>query len=919
MPFFSLCNQHVRQVLVDGLYACWNFSVQSALCAAVPVLSIGPRSKSWWDPTLQSLLDKRADAYAALAVHCNAFKQNHVPDLTADLVWQDLWNTYAHLRRQAHDLVQSNKARKWAGLLSKLHTEFDTDKRHFFATVQRLRSSRSSSSATIASLQVPSNSSLPSSGRVTSDPEEMKKILFEHHARLCQNPPPNPAFDASFEEETLAYVQSISTSEVGPPFCEQPPALAEVTAALKSAANHKASGLDTLFNESLKAGGALLSSSLTQLFCSFWQLEATPAIWSHALIHLIPKGHDADMLLPSSYRPISLTSAVSKVFEKVMLTRLDCYADESELFPDEQAGFRKGRSPLEQAYILREILDARKQIKKATTFLCFIDLESAFPSSWRDGMWRRLHEANVSGKMFRLIKSLYVDCSSALLTDSGLSDWFPVEAGTRQGAVLSPFLFSLLISPLVDALHAVNMGIDFFGLRIGCLLFADDIVLIADSESHLQAMMDVATRYFSKWRFTVSTTKSKVVSLGHCETRTLKDRSWHLGGRVIKDVASYTYLGIEFDKSGNWLNAIRKNIEKCRHSMGHLYSFTDNPDQGLTVGHLSSLWGLFARSRLLYGSEIWSAPSASALESLEAAQTSAGRQILGKAGDSNIIREAVYGDLGWFSVRSYLRLAKLRFLTRLLCLPDDRLAKRVFKLAALQFNASCTSLFPPTSTPSCWCKEAYEILVELGIESWWTSGLPLLLMQSVHALKRECNRRVSDLDNEEWLQALHEPPVQQTGLSAREHYLRIKTCKSVERYLFSDDRKSALIKFYLRSRCFGLNARTQHGDGDDITDRKACSLCNLKIIEDEEHFLLVCPEYSVSRRLMWFNIEAALEDSVWAHLALSPPRLQLDYLLGRCEAGWHRDIGTLLDSLVRTFLLTAASVRKSRMQAAPTY
>ena len=98
--------------------------------------------------------------------------------------------------------------------------------------------------------------------------------------------------------------------------------------------------------------------------------------------------------------------------------------------------------------------------------------------------------------------------------------------------------------------------------------------------------------------------------------------------------------------------------------------------------------------------------------------------------------------------------------------------------------------------------------------------------------------------------------------SAREHYLRIKTCKSVERYLFSDDRKSALIKFYLRSRCFGLNARTQHGDGDDITDRKACSLCNLKIIEDEEHFLLVCPEYSVSRRLMWFNIEAALEDSV---------------------------------------------------------
>jgi hypothetical protein len=89
--------------------------------------------------------------------------------------------------------------------------------------------------------------------------------------------------------------------------------------------------------------------------------------------------------------------------------------------------------------------------------------------------------------------------------------------------------------------------------------------------------------------------------------------------------------------------------------MGHLYSLTDDPDQGLDVGHLAEIWGLFARSQLLYGSEIRSAPSASALESLEVAQTMAGRQILGKPGNSNIIREAIYGNLGWLSIKSYLR------------------------------------------------------------------------------------------------------------------------------------------------------------------------------------------------------------------------------------------------------------------------
>jgi hypothetical protein len=70
------------------------------------------------------------------------------------------------------------------------------------------------------------------------------------------------------------------------------------------------------------------------------------------------------MLLPSLYRPISLTSSVSKVLERVILCRLDCYAAKEDLFPAEQAGFRKGFSPLEQTYILRKTLDARKQDKK---------------------------------------------------------------------------------------------------------------------------------------------------------------------------------------------------------------------------------------------------------------------------------------------------------------------------------------------------------------------------------------------------------------------------------------------------------------------------------------------------------------------------------------------------------------------------
>jgi hypothetical protein len=187
----------------------------------------------------------------------------------------------------------------------------------------------------------------------------------------------------------------------------------------------------------------------------------------------------------------------------------------------------------------------------------------------------------------------------SLLTDAGLTDWFSVETGTRQGGVLSPYLFSLVISPLVDEFHARGMCTGFGDLRIACLLFVFDIVLIAEPPLELQAMMDVASSFFRRWRFLVSAGQTRVIGLGHRETRDLKDRYWCIGGRVVQDVASYTYLEIEFDKSGNWFNALQRNVGRCKKSMSHLDSLTDISDQGLNVGQLSELWGLFARPRLL--------------------------------------------------------------------------------------------------------------------------------------------------------------------------------------------------------------------------------------------------------------------------------------------------------------------------------
>lgn len=260
-----------------------------------------------------------------------------------------------------------------------------------------------------------------------------------------------------------------------------------------------------------------------------------------------------------------------------------------------------------------------------------------------------------------------------------------------------------------------NKGTLLGDIRIGCLLFADDIVLIADSEQDLQSMMNIATIFSRKWRFKVSTSKTCVESLGHCETRVLRSRFWHIGGCMIKNYASYTYLGIDFDKSGKWLSVLKRGTEKCRGSMGHLHTLIDEDNLSLSVGQLAELWGLFARSRLLYGSEVRSAPSATTLEKLEVTQAMAERQILGKSGSANI-REAVLGDLCWMTIKSHLRLVKLRLFDQLQVLPASSLAKRVHLFARNRF-AQATLAMPASELPVFRCSDVYAALKDLSLLS----------------------------------------------------------------------------------------------------------------------------------------------------------------------------------------------------------
>jgi hypothetical protein len=230
-------------------------------------------------------------------------------------------------------LAAVKKKQYWLGLMQDLEVDFLNDQRLFFSQISKLRGKKNNTK-----IHSPKNSNIVEEAYITSDSAELKAIMFDFHSKLGVNDPDDSNFDRLFYHRIVERLNEIDPPEIGPNFCGTSVTLEEVSDILSNLQNHKAQGLDLILNESLKYGGTLLCQSLTDLFNSLWSSEITPSIWAKASVHLIHKGNGADTLAAESYRPISLTSNVMKIFERIILNRCTMQTDASNIFPEEQVG-----------------------------------------------------------------------------------------------------------------------------------------------------------------------------------------------------------------------------------------------------------------------------------------------------------------------------------------------------------------------------------------------------------------------------------------------------------------------------------------------------------------------------------------------------------------------------------------------------
>ena len=210
-------------------------------------------------------------------------------------------------------------------------------------------------------------------------------------------------------------------------------------------------------SEHLLYGGRPICLWLKRIFDAIISNEVIPACLKEGVVVPVYKGKGKDPLIPNSYRGITMSSVIAKTLEIVLLKRMSPILDEIG-FPDmNQTAFQKGISCSDAIFSTQEVLV--NYIRQGNNpFLCLYDIEKAFDIVEFPILLSHLYSLGINGKTWRLIKSWYSSPTSRVKHQNVFSAPFPINRGVKQGSVLSPSLFLIVMNSLLKKMRNSNNG-----------------------------------------------------------------------------------------------------------------------------------------------------------------------------------------------------------------------------------------------------------------------------------------------------------------------------------------------------------------------------------------------------------------------------------------------------------------------------
>ena len=220
------------------------------------------------------------------------------------------------------------------------------------------------------------------------------------------------------------------------------PSFDEIEKVIHSLKDNKAAGPDNIHAEVIKYGGCALHRRLHNFILDCWSAKCHPQQWKNANIILEYKQKVIRAECGNS-RGISLLSVAGKVLAKIMLTRhLEHVVD--LVLSKSHCGFLRGRSTIDMIFVARQLQEKCRE-QHHDLQLAFVDLTKAFDTVNRYLLWNILRKFGCPPTFIAILQQLHTGMCAQVVMAGSQSSSFPVEVGVKQGCVLAPIIFNLLL------------------------------------------------------------------------------------------------------------------------------------------------------------------------------------------------------------------------------------------------------------------------------------------------------------------------------------------------------------------------------------------------------------------------------------------------------------------------------------------